>query len=148
MNKKKTDTKHVSQELHSNLMITTTFFAMVGFALLMVISMSMRNYNLVMLTIKIATIGGIAAFAVAAYLAYRAVKNKFTYLLEYIIYCMILGFGLTFMFNVPAFLVNFVMKYSISWASYSLAGLMILTGVFFVGSVAWHGVLASPKRRK
>ena len=66
MNKKKTDNKHVSQELHSNLVITTTFFAMVGFALLMVISMSMRNYNLVMLTIKIATFGGIAAFAVAA----------------------------------------------------------------------------------
>ena len=114
MNKKKTN-KNVSQELHSNLMITTTFFSMVGFALLMVISMSMRNYNLAMLTIKIASFGGVVAFAVSAYLAYMAVKNKFTYLLEYIIYCMILGFGLIFMFNVPGFLVNFVMKNNITW---------------------------------
>jgi len=148
MNKKRADNKkNVSYELHSNLMIATTLLAMAGFAVLMMINMSMRTPHLAMLSLRIASVGGVIAFAVAALLAYKAVKHNKKHFLEYIIYCIILGFGLTFMFNVPPFLVNFVYKNSINWGSSSLAALMIVTAVFFVVSVAWHGVLASPRKK-
>ena len=60
-----------------------------------------------------------------------------------------MGFGLTFMFNVPFFAMPLVLKFNITnWAHNTLIVLMALTGVFFVISVACHGVLASPKRKR
>ena len=148
MNKKKADNLNVSRELHSNLMIVSTLIAMIGFAVLMIIYMTMRNPSLVGFTTTLPAVGGFVAWVTAAYLAFKAVKENKKYFLEYIIYCIIMGFGLTFMFNVPRFIS--VILYNngiIDTARITLKALVALTGVFFVVSVAVHGVLASPKRK-
>lgn len=149
MNKKKADNNlNISRELHSNLMIVSTLISMIGFALLMIIYMTMRNPSLLSLTTTLPSVGGLVAWISAAILAYKAVKEKKKYFLEYIIYCIIMGFGLTFMFNVPRFIS--VLLYNngiVDVARITLIGLVALTGLFFVGSVVWHGVLASPKRK-
>ena len=149
MNKKNSGNRQeVSRELHSNLMLVTTTVAMLGFVILMLIYMAMKNPALLNLATGAARFGGIAAWIVAALLAFNSVKKSKKYFLEYIVYCLIMGFGLTFMFNVP-FSMAFIYKHNITnWAHNTLIALFALTGVFFAISVAWHGVLASPKRGK
>lgn len=150
MDNKNTNTKiDVSRELHSNLMLVTTSVAMIGFVVLMLIYMAMKNPGLIALATGTARFGGIAACAVAALLAFNSVKHNKKYFIEYMIYCLIMGFGLTFMFSVPFFAMPLVLKFNITnWAHNSLIVLMALTGVFFVVSIICHGVLASPKRKK
>lgn len=141
--------QEVSCELHSNLMLVTTSVAMLGIVVLMIIYMAMKNPSLITLATGAARFGGIAAWIAAALLAFNGVKKNKKYFVEYMVYCLIMGFGLTFMFNVPFFARYFVFKYNITnWAHNSLIALTALTGVFFAVSIVCHGVLASPKRKK
>lgn len=147
-NKKYTEGQNLSRELHSNLMLATTIIAMLGFVVLMLIYMGMRNPSVMSLATGAARFGGIAAWFAAALLAFNSVKKQKKYFLEYIIYLIIMGFGLTFMFNAP-FSMNFMYKHNITnWARNSVIALVALSGVFFVASIAFHGVLASVRKKK
>lgn len=144
MNKKIRNTKRaLSRELHSNLMIGSTFAAMIGFVVLLLINTASKNPSLYDITVSASVWSGVASWVIAAVFAYKAVKEGKKYFLEYIIYSLLMGFGLFFMHNVPFFALSFVLKFGIQWAQWTFRVLLALTGVFFFGSIAWHGIMAS-----
>lgn len=143
---KNTNKNNLSKELHSNLMLVSTSVAMICFVALMLIYMGMKNTALPEFTTSCSRVCAIVVWVSAAVMAYRAVKRKKSYLLEYVVYFILMGFGFMFMFNMPAFL--YVKFHITNWATMVFRTLMVLTGLFFAGSVAIHGVLASKVKKK
>ncbi len=128
-------------------MLITTIIAMLGFVVLMLIYMGMRNPSLINLALSAARAGGVAAWICAAAMAFNSVKNHKKYFLEYIVYLIIMGFGLTFMFNAP-FSMNFMYTHKINnWARNTIIALGALSAVFFIASVACHAVLAGSRKK-
>ena len=150
-NRKNTDkqAKHLMCELHSNLMLVTTTFAMLGFVVLMLIYMGMKNPTQSGLATSTAQVSGILSWIAAAVMAVRSVKSHKRFLCEYVVYLIIMGFGLTFMFNIPMMLMGLVYYrlHITNWAQLVHFGLSVVTGVFFAVSIIWHGILANPKRK-
>lgn len=140
-NKKTADRRHLSCELHSNLMLVTTTVAMICFVALMLIYMGMRNSSLPEFTTACSRVSAVAAWAAAAVMAVKAVKRKVSYFTEYIIYLVVMGFGFMFMFNMPVFL--YTRFHITNWAGLSIRALTVLTGIFFAVSVVCHGILAN-----
>lgn len=138
--------KNISCELHSNLMLITTVISMLIFVVLMLIYMGMRNPALVSLAVNSAKYGSVATWITAAALAYSSIKKHSKYYLEYIVYLIVAGFVLVFMFNVP-FSMVFLNKHHITdWAHKSLIILTAANSIFFVVSVICHAVFANNKK--
>ena len=135
---------NISRELHSNLKLFTTSLTMISFVVIMLIYMGLKNPALNNTAINTSRIGGAASWIAAAFLAFHSVRGRKKYFVEYVIYLMIMGFGFTFMFNVPA-IIFFNFNVGNLWARNTLIVLCAVTAIFFFISVIWHAILAAGK---
>ena len=142
--------KHEKYERHSNLALLTTVMAMVGFVVLMFVYIGERNPAHWMLVRNASKVCAVVFWIAAASFAVNAVKKKKKFLLEYIIYTIIIGFGLFFMYIRPRFLATIVEGTYLesNWASGVFKGISILLVIYSFISIAWHVILATPRKSK
>ncbi len=151
MDRKKTLSKHIRNERcehHSNLALLTTVMAMVSFVVLMSVYMGAHNPANLELALGAAKYCAVAFWIGAALFAYNGVKKKKKYLLEYIVGTLVMGFGLFFMYDRPALIGRLVQGTYLqaNWANGIFRGLAVLLVVYSFVSIAWHVVLATPRK--
>jgi len=137
-------------EHHSNLALITTVVAMISFVVLMIVYMGDHNPSRIEMAFTASRVCSVGYWVAAAILAVKSVKTGAKHLLEYIIYMIIVGFGLMFMYNMPHFAYELLegTRLGMNWARAIFKGLSLLSVVYFLTSVIWHLVLATPKRGK
>lgn len=137
-------------EHHSNLALVTTVVAMIGFVSLMFVYIGEHNSANALAIITASCYLGIAYWVAAALTAYRAVKKAHKYLVEYVVFLLVFGFGFFFMHNMPEFVYNIIAGTALAgnWARSVFKALAILLAAYFVVSVGWHVILATPGRGK
>ena len=142
--------RHERCERHSNLALLTTVMAMVGFVVLMFVYIGERNPAHWSLVRNMSKICAVIFWIAAAAFAVNAVKKKKPFLAEYVIYTIIIGFGLFFMYTRPGFLRNVLEGTYLqeNWASGIFKGVSILLVIYAVVSIAWHVILATPRKSK
>ena len=110
------------------------------------------NYSMqkIDLAMGVAKVVGVACWIITAGLCVIIATKKKKYLAEYAVYSLVMGFGLFFMYNMPEFIYKafYNFKFIHSWAKTIFAGLSVLAVIYFLVSVTWHVVLATPKKNK
>ena len=142
--------KHERCERHSNLALLTTVMAMVGFVVLMFVYIGERNPAHWLLVRNASKICAVTFWIAAASFALNAVKKKKPFLAEYVIYTIIIGFGLFFMYTRPMFMRSLVEGTYLqeNWAGGIFKGMSILLVIYSVISIAWQVILATPRKSK
>ncbi len=142
--------KNETCEHHSNLALITTVVAMISFVVLMIVYMGDHNPARIEMAFTASRVCAAGFWIAAAVLAVKSVRSRIKYLLEYIIYMIIVGFGLMFMYNMPHFVYELLegTKIGMNWARAIFKGLSLLSVVYFLTSVIWHLVLATPRSAK
>lgn len=152
MKKKSSDkyVRHEKYEQHSNLALFTTVMAMVGFVVLMFVYMGERNPANWLLVRNASKVCGLIFWICAAFFAVNAVKKRKKYLAEYVIYTVILGFGLFFMYTRPVFLRTLVegTYFDGNWAGGVFKLISVMLVVYSFVSIAWHVILATPRKSR
>ncbi len=153
MDRKKKVNKYIRNERcehHSNLALITTVMAMAGFVMLMFVYIGEHNPANVELAMAASRYFGVALWIGAAAFAYNAVKKKKKHLIEYVIYTLILGFGLFFMYNRPNIFVNIVEGtfFEGNWASGVFRVLSVSLVLYALVSIIWHACLGNPTGKK
>jgi hypothetical protein len=141
--------KNAYCEKHSNLALITTALAMISFVVLMPVYMGDHNPMRVSLALGASKAGGVLAWIAAAVIIFVSVKGGKKHLAEYAVYLIIMGIGLFFMYNMPMFVYNLIKdtRFAFNWARNIFKILSAISAVYFVVSVIWHVVLASPDRK-
>jgi hypothetical protein len=142
--------KHEKYERHSNLALLTTVMAMVGFVVLMFVYIGERNPSHWLLVRNLSKVCAVVFWIVAAAFAVNSVKKKKKFLVEYVIYTIIIGFGLFFMYTRPSFLRPIVEGTYLqqNWASGVFKIIAVMLVIYSFVSIAWHIVLATPRKSK
>lgn len=142
--------KNIKYEHHSNLALITTVMAMIGFVVLLFVYVGQHNIANPELVVNGTLYCGVAAWIGAAIFAFNAVKKGKKYLTEYIVYLLVLGFGLFFMYNQPDFVAPLVKGtyFEYKWAKGLFSVLSFGVVIYSVTSIAWHVILATPGRCK
>lgn len=141
--------KKANCEHHSNLTLVTTAVAMITFVVLLIIYRGESNYLMIDMATSMATAIPVITWIAAAILAVKAVKTKKKYMAEYIIYMIVMPFGLFFMYNMPAFAIKLMNKIGVAYSSrIILKAEAIVAAVYFVVSLTWHIILATPRKSK
>lgn len=142
--------KMLKCEHHSNLALMTTVIALTSFVVLMLVYMGDHSAARVGMAIGASRLCGIAFWIAAAAFAVNAVRKNKKYLIEYIIYMIILGFGLFFMYSMPSFIYPVIEGTIIAsnWARGIFRVLAVGSVVYFIISVGYHLVLATPGKNK
>lgn len=147
--------KNIYCEHHSNLALLTTAVAMITFMVFMLIYMGTfqsGNYSMskVDMAMGVAKVVAVACWIITAGLCVLIATKKKKYLVEYAAYSLVMGFGLFFMYNMPMFIYNAFSKFAFarSWAKTVFTALSLLSAIYFVVSVSWHLVLATPGKSK
>ena len=135
-------------EHHSNLALLTTVVAMIGLVVLMFVYMGDHNSANIGLVISASKYCAAAAWIGAAVFAWNAVSKKKKYLLEYIIYLLVLGAGLFFMYSMPDFVYELIKGTYLSrnWARSIFKVTAISLVVYSLVSLVWHVILATPRK--
>ncbi len=153
----KKEQKTVYCEHHSNLALLTTAVAMIAFMVLMLIYMGIVqgerfSQSKFEMALAIAPVAGVICWLLAAVLGVIIVGKKKTYLIEYFIYSLIMGFALFFLFQPGklGFLFDWLYPTGIfaAWSVNAFWGISILSAVYFVVSIVWHSILGTPKKGK
>ena len=154
-NRKPTDKqiKNVYLEHHSNLALLSTAVAMVSLMIFMLLYMgTLGNVTpeRAVMAYSVAPVIGVACWIIAAVLCLVIAVKKKIYLIEFAVYSLIMGFGLFFIYNMPAFFYNnFKNTYIVAnWAKSLFVGMLTVSAVYLVVSVVWHLILATPKKKK
>ena len=142
--------KNAYCEKHSNLALVTTALAMVSFVVLMLVYMGDHNPSRVSLALGASKVGAVAAWIVAAVITFVCVKKGEKHLAEYAVYLIVMGIGLFVMYNMPMFVYRLIKdtRFAFNWARNIFKILSLISGVYFLVSVTWHMVLASPRGNK
>lgn len=146
--------KNAYCEHHSNLALLTAAVAMVAFMVLLVIymgefqNMNYYSYQKLEMSRGVSVGVGVASWVAAAVLSFVSVRKKKKYLVEYIVYAVVIGFGLFFLYQPGnlGFIFKLVQKtsFGFAWTRNSYKLLCILSAVYFVVSIVWHSVLSTP----
>ena len=146
----KKERKNERCEHHSNLALVTTVMAMIGFVSLMFVYIGEHNSANAAAIVTGSCYLGVAYWVAAALTAYRAVNKGHKYLLEYIVFLLVFGFGFFFMHAMPAFVYNMIAGTALAgnWARNVFKFLAVILGAYFIVSVGWHVILATPGRGK
>ena len=154
-NRKPTDKqiKNVYCEHHSNLALLTTAIAMVTFMVLMLIYMgTMGNVNpqRALMAYSISPVIGVVCWIAAAALCIIIATKKKKYLIEYAVYALVMGFGLFFMYKMPAFVYTAFKGHAIAtnWAKTVFLAVAAFGTIYVIVSVVWHLILATPGKSK
>lgn len=141
--------KKANYEHHSNLALITTALAMISFVILMLIYMGERNPARIDLAIGTSKFAAAGLWIASAILAVQSVRKSHKYLIEYIVYMIVLGFGLFFMYDM-GFLYHIFggTTFAYKWARNLFKVLSVISAVYFLISVIWHVVLATPRKSK
>jgi len=142
--------KVLKYEHHSNLALLTTVIALISFVVLMLVYMGDRTPQRIDMAIGASKFCAIGFWVAAAIFAVNAVRKNKRYLLEYIIYMIILGFGLFFMYSMPAFIYSLIKDtmLGLNWARAIFRVLSVGAVVYSIVSVLCHVILATPKKNK
>lgn len=144
-----TQMKKANYEHHSNLSLITTTVAMISGVVLLLIYRGESNYLMIDMAMSLATVIPVISWIAAAILAVKAVRTKKKWMAEYITYMIVMPFGLFFMYNMPDFAIKLLTKMGIVYSSRLVIKLeAIVTAIYFVVSLAWHIVLATPRKAK
>ena len=137
-------------EHHSNMALLTTVISLISFAVLMLVYIGDHAPQKMELAITASKVCAVLYWITAAIFAVKAVRQSRRYLAEYIVYMIFVGFGLVFMYNMPIFVYNIIKNTIIAsnWARAVFWGLTVVSVVYAVVSIAWHIILATPRRKK
>ncbi len=149
--------KSIYCEHHSNLALLTTAIGMVAFMVLMLIYMgivqgerfSQSRFDM---ALAIAPVAGIICWILAAVLGVVIAYKKKTYLTEYFVYSLFMGFALFFLFEPGklGFIFDWLYPTGIfnAWSVYAFWGTCIVSAIYFITSIVWHSVLGTPGKNK
>ena len=149
--------KNVLCEHHSNLALLTTAVAMIAFMVLMVIYMGLMQGERFSQTkfdmaLAIAPVAGVICWILAAVIGVVIAVKKKSYLVEYFIYSLFMGFALFFLFEPGklGFIFDWLYPTGIfnAWSINAFWGTCIVSGVYFLLSIVWHSILGTPKKGK
>ncbi len=137
-------------EHHSNMALLTTVIALVSFVVLMVVYMGDHSPQRVEMAIGASKLCAVLYWAGAAVLSFNAVKRGKGYLAEYIVYMIIIGFGLFFMYNMPMFVYELLKDTVIAtnWARGIFRVLAVGSVIYSGVSIGYHMFRATPRRTK
>lgn len=137
-------------EHHSNLALFTTVMAMIGFVVLMFVYIGDHNPSNIGLAQTASKYCAAAFWVAAAFTSYNAVRKKRKYLIEYIIYMLVLGFGLFFMYSMPDFVYEMIKGtyFGGNWARGVFKVLSVSLVIYSLVSIMYHIVLATPAKKK
>lgn len=139
-----------SYEHHSNMALLTTVIALASFVVLMIVYMGDHSAQKAEMAIGASKICAVIYWLGASVLSYNAVKRGKKYLVEYIIYMLITGFGLFFMYNMPMFVYELLKDTVIAtnWARAIFRVLAVGSVVYSGISIGYHMYRATPGRTK
>lgn len=149
MNNKKNANKN-NYEHHSNMALLTTVIALVSFVVLMIVYMGDHSPQKAEMAVAASKFCAVVYWLIAALLSYNAVRKGKKYLAEYIVYMIIMGFGLLFMYNMPMFAYELLKDTFIAtnWARVIFRVLAIGSVIYSAVSIGYHMFLATPRRTK
>ena len=149
MNNKK-NVRINSYEHHSNMALLTTVIALASFVVLMIVYMGDHSPQRVEMAIGASKFCAVLYWLISAVLSYSVVKKGKKYLTEYIVYMIITGFGLFFMYNMPMFMYELLKDTIIAtnWARGIFRVLAIGSVIYSGVSIGYHMFRATPRRTK
>lgn len=137
-------------EHHSNMALLTTVIALASFVVLMIVYMGDHSPQKAEMVVGASKLCAVIYWLISAFLAFGAVKKGKKYLAEYIVYMIITGFGLFFMYNMPMFIYELVKDTVIAtnWARGIFRVLAIGSVIYSGVSIGYHMYRATPRRTK
>jgi len=157
MKKKQSENKQSKNlyfEHHSNLALVTTAFAMVVFMILLITNSAVNVENFSQakfnMALGVAPAAGIGFWILGAVMAVVVVTKKKKYLTEYVIYSLFMGFCLFFVFapDKLGFIADWLQPTGLLTSVNIYWGTTFVSVAYFVVSIVWHSILATPRKNK
>lgn len=157
MKKKINNNKKQNKELyntleykHGNLMTASTIVCLITFMILMLLSTAFKSFNSIMTARTVsAVISGVFLVCFAGMTVLAVKKDRSFW--EYSIYSLVMSFGFLSLrgipFFVPAALYGSKIIQTMFTTKYVQAGLIALNIVYLLGTLIYHTVKSSPKKK-